>query len=65
MEEKPKKDQTAKEIAEIMAENMRANMADPEFLTKQALIRAKVRKQVIKDREERRKKEVQHPSAEE
>ena len=65
MEEKPKKDQTAKEIAEIMAENMRANMTDPEFLTKQALIRAKVRKQVIKDREERRKKEVQHSSAEE
>ena len=60
MEEKPKKNQSGKEIAEIMAENMRANMADPGFLTKQALIREKVRKQVIREREERRKKNKQH-----
>jgi len=55
-DEKPKKDQTAKEIAEIMVENMKANMANPDFLDEQARIRQKVRDKVLKERKERRER---------
>jgi hypothetical protein len=55
-DEQPKKDQTAKEIAEIMVENMKANMANPDFLDEQARIREKVRAKVLKERKERRER---------
>jgi len=55
-DEKPNKNQTAKEIAEIMVENMKANMANPDFLDEQARIRAKVRHKVLKERKEREKR---------
>ena len=56
-DEKPNKNQAAKEIAEIMVENMKANMANPDFLDEQARIRAKVRQKVLKERKERKEKE--------
>ena len=52
-----KKEQTADEIAEIMAANMKANMEDPEFETRQELIRAKARAKIIKERKLREAKE--------
>ena len=55
-DEKPNKNQNAKEIAEIMVENMKANMANPDFLDEQARIRAKVRHKVLKERKERKEK---------
>ena len=56
-DEKPNKNQAAKEIAKIMVENMKANMANPDFLDEQARIRAKVRHKVLRERKERRKRE--------
>ena len=53
MEEKKderRKDQTAKEIAEIMVENMKANMADPDFWSKKEERMRKARDKVLKER---------------
>ena len=52
---KPKKEQTAKEIAEIMVENMKANMNNPNFWTEKEEIQAKVIKKILKERKEREK----------
>ena len=53
-DEQPKKDQTAEEIAEIMVENMKANMANPDFLKEQDLIREEVTRKMLKKRKERK-----------
>jgi len=49
-EKKEKKGQTAKEIAEAMAANMRANMEDPDFLDKQDRYREEATKKVLEKR---------------
>ena len=58
---KKEKDQRAEEIARIMVENMRANMADPDFWLKKERIRQKAAEKVLKKRRKRedieRKKE--------
>jgi hypothetical protein len=48
---------TAEDIAKIMVENMKANMANPDFLNEQERIRDKVRAKVIQERKERRERE--------
>jgi len=55
-DEKPNKNQKAKEIAEIMVENMKANMVNPNFWIEKERIRAKVRDKVLKERKEREEK---------
>lgn len=52
-EKKEKKEQSAKEIAEIMAANMKANMEDPEFWEKKERIRQKAVNEVLRKRRER------------
>ena len=55
-ENEEKKDgQSAKEIAEIMAANMKSNMEDPDFWDRNERIRKKVLDEVIKKRELRSK----------
>jgi len=54
---KSKKSNTAEDIAKIMVENMKANMANPDFLSEQERIRDKVRAKVIQERKERRERE--------
>ena len=56
-DEKPNKNQSAKEIAEIMVENMKANMANPDFLIERERIRQKAAHKVLKERKERKEKE--------
>ncbi len=50
---KKEKDQNAEDIAKIMVENMKANMADPDFWLKKERIRQKALKEVLKKRKER------------
>jgi len=54
---KKKKDQTAREIAEIMVENMKANMANPNFWAEKEERLQKARDKVLKKRNERQKTE--------
>jgi len=52
-EQKDKKNsngQTAKEIAEIMAANMAANMNDPNFIAENELLQDKIRAKIVKER---------------
>ncbi|MBD3197223.1 MAG: hypothetical protein GF317_19370 [Candidatus Lokiarchaeota archaeon] len=42
----------AKELAEIMVENMNANMADPEFLLRKERRMQEAAKEVLKEKEE-------------
>lgn len=49
--------QTAKEIAEIMAANMTANMQNPNFFNEQELLKDEVRHKIIKQRKEREERE--------
>lgn len=51
-----KNNQTAKDIAAIMVENMKKNMEDPEFFDRKERIRQEAADKVIKRREERRRK---------
>ena len=55
-ENQEKKNQSAKDIAEIMVENMKKNMEDPDFFNKREQISHEVTERVLKSREERRKK---------
>ena len=55
-ENQEKKNQSAKDIAEIMVENMKKNMEDPDFFNKREQIRHEVTERVLKSREERREK---------
>jgi len=57
--EEAEKGQSAKEVAEAMVANMAANMADPDFLEKQDLLRDKVRRKVVEARRLRKLKEQQ------
>lgn len=54
---KKEKDQNAEEIARIMVENMKANMADPDFWLKRERIRQKALEEVLKKRKEREEAE--------
>lgn len=63
-EEDKKKLQTAKEVAEIMAANMAANMKDPDFLDRKERIRQEAANKVIKERK-LREKEKENPENEE
>ena len=56
--ENSKKTNTAEDIAKIMVENMKANMANPDFLNEQERIRDEVRAKVIQKRKERREREL-------
>ena len=53
-EKKVSENQSANEIAEIMVENMKANMQNPTFLEEQDLLRDKVRRKIVKERDERK-----------
>ena len=48
-----KKEQTVEEIADIMAENMKANMRNPNFLKEKEERLQKAANEVIKKRKER------------
>lgn len=48
------KEQSAQDVAEIMAANMTANMENPNFLHEQELLRDKVRRKINKKRNERK-----------
>lgn len=50
-----KKGQSAEEIAKIMVENMKANMANPNFWDEQEEIRQKALDKVLKERKERQR----------
>ena len=52
--------QSAAEIAEIMAASMTANMKNPKFLEEQDIIGDKVRRKIIKERDERKKGQKQN-----
>ena len=54
-DETKKKGQTAKEIAEIMVENMKANMANPNFWAEKEERLQKARDKVLKERKDRQK----------
>jgi len=57
-EEKEKnKNQRAKEIAKIMVENIKANMADPEFWEKRERIRQEAADKVLIKRREKQNSE--------
>ena len=65
-EEKKKKDknQKAEEIAKIMVENMKANMADPDFWEKRERRRQEALNEVLelqKEREEAEKEKIIKP----
>ena len=47
-EERKKEGQSAKEIAEIMVENMKANMENPNFLHEKELLLDEIRNEVLK-----------------
>ncbi|MHA1472287.1 MAG: hypothetical protein ACTSQW_04225 [Promethearchaeota archaeon] len=55
-ENQEKKNQSATDIAEIMVENMKKNMEDPDFFNKREQISHEVTERVLKSREERGKK---------
>ena len=55
-EEATKKEHTAEEIAKIMVENMKANMENPNFWKEKDDRQERATHEVIKKREERRKK---------
>ena len=55
-EKQEKKNQSAKDVAEAMVENMKKNMEDPEFFKKRDKIIQEVTNNVLKAREERHKK---------
>ncbi|MBY9021533.1 MAG: hypothetical protein KGD67_10760 [Candidatus Lokiarchaeota archaeon] len=55
-ENQEKKNQSAKDVAEAMVENMKKNMEDPEFFKKRDKIIEEVTNNVLKAREERHKK---------
>jgi len=57
IKKKKEKDQKAEEIAKIMVENMKANMADPDFWLKRERIRQEAFKKVLKKRKEREEAE--------
>jgi hypothetical protein len=50
---KKAKDQRTEEIAKIMVENMKANMADPDFWLKKERIHQKATEKVLKERRKR------------
>lgn len=54
--EKPK-GQTAKDVAEAMVANMKANMEDPEFLDKRERLSEEVMKMVLEERKLRHQQE--------
>lgn len=56
-EKKSKTNQSAEEIAKIMVENMKANMGNPDFWLERERVRQKALNKVLKEREERIKKE--------
>ena len=55
-EKQEKKDQTAKDVAEVMLENMIKNMDDPDFFNKREKIKQEATDEILKRREERRKR---------
>jgi len=57
-EKKVSESQSANEIAEIMVENMKANMQNPKFLEEQDLLRDKVRRKIVKERDERKTRQT-------
>ncbi len=52
-----KKEQTAEEVAQIMIENMKANMTNPNFWTEKEERLRKARNKVLKEKKERQKTE--------
>lgn len=58
-EKKEKKGQTAREVAEAMVANMKANMEDPDFLDRQDRYREEATKKVLEKRRLRKLKEQQ------
>ena len=54
-----KKGQTAEEVAKIMVENMKANMANPNFWAEKEERLQKARDKVLKERKKRQKTEEQ------
>ncbi len=58
-EKEVSENQNAKEIAEAMAANMKANMEDPEFWENKERIQDDVRKKVLEKRRLRKLKEEQ------
>lgn len=54
--EKTQTDQSAKEIAEIMAQNMAANMNDPNFESEQDRIHEEAARKVLMERKKRAQK---------
>jgi hypothetical protein len=58
-ESQEKKDKAAKEVAAAMVENMKKNIEDPDFLDKREKMLDDVADEVLKRREERRKKFIE------
>jgi hypothetical protein len=58
-ESQEKKDKAAKEVAAAMVENMKKNIEDPDFLDKREKMLDDVADEVLKRREERRKKLIE------
>jgi hypothetical protein len=56
-EKKKVKGQSAKEVAEAMVANMAANMNDPDFYAKKAILEDKVRKKIVEERKLREQKQ--------
>jgi len=56
-EKEKAKGQTAKDVAEAMAANMKANMEDPEFWDRKERIYEEARKKVLEKRKLRHKEE--------
>ena len=52
-DKKERKNQNAEEVAQAMAENMKANMENPNFLKEKEEMTQKVIKEVLKKRGER------------
>jgi len=55
-ENQERKDQTAKDVAAAMVENIKKNMEDPDFFNKREKIMQEAADKVLKRREERHKK---------
>ncbi|MFX1396271.1 MAG: hypothetical protein ACFFAS_04420 [Promethearchaeota archaeon] len=51
------KNQSAKDIAKIMVENMKANMKDPDFFNKKERRMQEARYKVLKERKNREEKQ--------
>ena len=56
-EKEKSKGQSAKEVAEATVANMAANMKDPDFWAKKAILEDKVRKKVLEERRLREEKQ--------